>query len=76
MSRSSNRFRPSVESLETRETPSSLSSVMPTSSDSYYGTGVYKSTDSGTTWTLAPDSGTTTKSDPLPVLMVLADQRD
>lgn len=50
------RFQPSMESLETRETPSGLSSVPDASSDSYYGTGVYKSTDSGKTWTLAPDT--------------------
>jgi hypothetical protein len=55
MSRHLNRFAPSVESLETRETPSSLSTVPAASSDSYYGTGVYKTTDSGKTWTLAPD---------------------
>lgn len=56
MSRHLNRFAPSVESLETRETPGSLSSVPAASSDSYYGTGVYKSADSGKTWTLAPDT--------------------
>lgn len=68
------RFHPSVESLETRETPSSsLSSVTDLVVDSYSlsGPGVYKSVDSGGTWTLAPD---TTSSDPLPVLMVIANR--
>lgn len=56
------RFRPSVESLETRETPASLASVTDMVIDSYSpsgssGPGVYKTTDSGITWTLAPDSG-------------------
>jgi hypothetical protein len=84
------RFQPSVESLETRETPSSVASVTdlvidsynprsvssgtPTSTDSFYGTGVYKSTDAGKTWTLAPDTGTAAKSDPLPVLLVIANR--
>ena len=54
-----NRFRLSVESLETRETPAGLASVTdlvidsydPTAtSDSFYGTGVYKSMDGGQTW--------------------------
>lgn len=68
------RFHPSVESLETRETPSSsLSSVTDLVVDSYSlsGPGVYKSVDSGRTWTLAPDA---TSSDPLPVLMVIANR--
>jgi hypothetical protein len=52
------RFRLSVESLESRETPAGLASVTdlvvdsynPAPSDSYYGTGVYKSMDGGQTW--------------------------
>ena len=74
-----NGFRLSVESLETRETPSStLSSVTDLVIDSYNppsasGPGVYKSVDSGKTWTLAPDSGTAA-AQPLPVLMVIANQ--
>ena len=85
------RFQPLVESLETREVPSSalpsvtdlvidsynpssrLSSGTSTSTDSFYGTGVYKSVDAGKTWTLATDDGTA-KSDPLPVLMVIANR--
>ena len=46
--------RLSLESLETRETPSGLSSVVPVAGDGFYGTGVYKSTDAGKTWTVAP----------------------
>jgi hypothetical protein len=53
------RFRLSMESLETRETPAALASVIDmvvdsynpsASGDSYYGTGVYKSLDGGQTW--------------------------
>ena len=53
------RFQLSVESLETRETPSGLASVTDMvldsynpsrSGDSFYGTGVLKSTDGGQTW--------------------------
>jgi hypothetical protein len=74
------RFQPSVECLETRETPSStLASTTDLLIDSYNpqsypGTGVYKSVDSGKTWTLAPDSTSTADAKPLPVLLVIADQ--
>jgi hypothetical protein len=74
-------FQPSLESLETRETPSVVTGRItaiaadPASSDGSSGPGVYKTMDGGATWTLAPDSGTATKSDPLPVLLVIADRR-
>jgi hypothetical protein len=73
MSSSARGTRLSVESLETRETPSSLTTPMP--SDSASGPGVYKTSGGGMTWA-APESGTAAKSSPLPVLLVIADQRD
>jgi len=56
------RFQPSVESLETRETPSgsNLASVTDLVIDSYSGysgPGVFKTRDGGQTWTLVTDAG-------------------
>ena len=74
------RFRPSVESLEARETPSSVTgritgiAVDPAISDASSGTGVLRSMDSGSTWTLAPDGVSAASAKPLPVLLVIADQ--
>jgi hypothetical protein len=74
------RVRLSVESLEARETPSSVTgriteiAVDPVVSGGSSGPGVYRSINSGQTWTLAPDGGTAASAKPLPVLLVIADQ--
>ncbi len=70
------RFRPSVESLETRETPGGITISSATDlvieSDSPSGPGVYRTMNGGSTWTLAP--GTSADAKPLPVLMVIANR--